>query len=237
MSSPRKSIFFAMILCIVCSLLLTAANSGLKTFQQRNMQVDRQKNILEAFNIVGDQQRVSFERVGALYNQYIKTVWIDAQGRISRSALQPAGDLPLYIYLDHQQVQAYAVPIDTRGLWGEIRGYLAIENDGTTIRGFTVYQQTETPGLGAEIESRWFRKNFQGKKIVTQEGNFASIHIAKGRVQDTIPGPQQPNYVDGISGATLTGKFLSSGFKEILKAYEPVAIEFRHRNPRYLRVN
>ncbi len=237
MSSHIKTIVFAIFLCITCSLLLTAANSGLKTFQQRNMLVDRQKNILKAFNIVSDQQRVSTGQVEMLYKRHIKTVWVDAQGRISRSALQPTGQLPLYIHLEQQQVQGYVVPVDTRGLWGEIRGYLAIENDGTTIRGFTVYQHAETPGLGGEIESRWFRKNFQGKKIVNHEGNFASIHIAKGRVQDTIPGPQQPNYVDGISGATLTGKFLSSGLKEILKAYEPVAIEFRHKNPRYLRVN
>jgi Na+-transporting NADH:ubiquinone oxidoreductase subunit C len=48
--------------------------------------------------------------------------------------------------------------------------------------------------------------------------------------------PRQVNYVDGISGATMTGKFLTSGLKEILQEYEPVAIQFRHKNPSYLRV-
>jgi Na+-transporting NADH:ubiquinone oxidoreductase subunit C len=128
------------------------------------------------------------------------------------------------------------VPVDTRGLWGAIHGYLAIDNDGVTIRGFTVYKHSETPGLGGEIESRWFRKNFQGKKITDQQGDFVSIRIAKGKADEVVPPAQRPNTVDGISGATLTGKFLSAGLKEILQDYEPVAIEFRHKESRYLRV-
>jgi Na+-transporting NADH:ubiquinone oxidoreductase subunit C len=51
-----------------------------------------------------------------------------------------------------------------------------------------------------------------------------------------IPEPKRDNYVDGISGATLTGKYLSAGLKDILQDYEPVAIEFRQKNLRYLRV-
>ena len=51
-----------------------------------------------------------------------------------------------------------------------------------------------------------------------------------------MPKPRQANYVDGISGATLTGKLLSSGLKEILRDYEPMAIEFRQKNRRYLRM-
>jgi len=38
--------------------------------------------------------------------------------------------------------------------------------------------------------------------------------------------------VDGISGATLTGKFLNEGMKETLRRYEPVAIQFRREEPR-----
>ena len=138
--------------------------------------------------------------------------------------------------MDQDQIQAYVVPINTRGLWGAIHGYLALENDGATIRGFTVYKHSETPGLGGEIQSRWFRKNFENKKIIDSQGDFVSIRVAKGVAKEVVPQPERPNHVDGISGATMTGKFLSSGLKEILHDYEPMAIEFRHKNPRYLRV-
>jgi Na+-transporting NADH:ubiquinone oxidoreductase subunit C len=237
MSSQIKSILFAAILCLVCSVLLTAASTGLKSFQQRNMAVDRQKNILKAVGIVQDDRKIDPDQIESLFQQKVKQLWVTAEGRIADTDESPEHRLPLYAQVDNGKVAAYVVPINTRGLWGKIHGYLAIENDGATIRGFTVYKHSETPGLGGEIESRWFRKNFKNKKIVNSRGSFVSIGIAKGAARDAVSKDRQINYVDGISGATLTGKFLSSGLKEILSDYEPMAIEFRQKNPRYLRVN
>ncbi len=235
MSSHLKSIVFAAILCVVCSLLLTAANTGLKSFQQRNLEVDRQKNILKAFGLLKEDQVVAASRIQALYMQSVQRVWVDQQGHIQSPDQPSDGQMPLYLYTDKDRIKAYVVPIDTRGLWGPIHGYLAIDNDGATIRGFTVYKHSETPGLGGEIESRWFRKNFIGKKIVDANGDFVSIGIAKGAVKDQVTPPRRPNFVDGISGATMTGRFLSAGMKKILREYEPMAIQFRHKNPRYFR--
>jgi Na+-transporting NADH:ubiquinone oxidoreductase subunit C len=100
---------------------------------------------------------------------------------------------------------------------------MALENDGTTVKGFTVYQHSETPGLGGEIEKKWFQQNFEGKKIVDQQGNFVAVQVAKGSVPDS----KEPHYVDGISGATLTGKYLSRGLEKTLSRYEPVSLCFR----------
>ena len=103
-----------------------------------------------------------------------------------------------------------------------------MENDGATVAGFTVFSHGETPGLGGEIETAWFQKNFQGKKIVDGSGVFTAIGIAKGKAADTIPPERQANYVDGISGATLTGRFLSEGLQTTLAAYEKVSTNFRN---------
>jgi Na+-transporting NADH:ubiquinone oxidoreductase subunit C len=124
-------------------------------------------------------------------------------------------------------IRAYILPVHSRGLWGKIEGYIALENDGKTVAGFTVYSQQETPGLGGEIEKAWFQNNFRGKRIVGPDGKFQSVAIAKGRVADRIPPKNQANYVDGISGATLTGRFLSQGLRDTLLAYEKVSINFR----------
>lgn len=235
MSSPVKSVLFAAILCVTCSVLLTAASTGLQSFQQRNIAVDRHKNILTAAGIVRDNQRINAQQVESLFHKRIKTLWVDANGRIMPSAGGAGGLLPFYALVEGNTLSAYIVPINTRGLWGKIHGYLAIDNDGATIRGFTVYKHSETPGLGGEIESRWFRKNFKNKKIVDSKGHFVSIAVAKGVVNDVVPKDRRKNYVDGISGATLTGKFLTAGLREILSEYEPMAIKFRQKNPRYLR--
>ena len=38
----------------------------------------------------------------------------------------------------------------------------------------------ETPGLGAEIETEKFQKQFIGKKILDEQGNFVSVKVMKG---------------------------------------------------------
>ncbi len=237
MPNAIKSLLFATILCVVCSVLLTAASTGLQSFQQKNAEVDRQKNILLAFGIISEGEPVGSDQIQEMYRNYVKSLVVDDSGRILPEESRNPNDLQLYAYMKDDELQAYVVPIDSKGLWGKIHGYLAIENDGATIRGFTVYKHQETPGLGGEIESRWFRKNFEGKKIVNQNGEFVSIKIAKGSAADQIAAEKRINYVDGISGATMTGKFLTEGMKEVLKEYEPVAVQFRQKNKRYLRTD
>lgn len=234
MSDNLKSIVFAVVLCLVCSLLLTLASSGLSGYQQRNVAVDRQKNLLKSVGLVSAEQRYAPEEIESLYRESIKMIWVNTEGAIVTQDRHTLQDLPLYLYVKEDNVEAYIVPIDTRGLWGKIYGYMAIEKDGSTISGFTVYQHGETPGLGGEIEKSWFQKNFVGKRIVNREGDFVSISVARGKVAERIRPEMRTNYVNGISGATLTGKYLSAGFKEILSIYEPVSVRFRKNQSKKL---
>lgn len=227
MSDSLKTVTFAAALCLVCSVLLTAASSGLKTFHQTNILLDKQKNILKSVELFQDGESYSPAEIISRFDQNIRALWVDPSGHIVAEEQRGESDLPVYLYLKEEVIAAYIIPINTRGLWGRIHGYLAIRSDGVTISGFTVYSHSETPGLGGEIEKRWFQKNFVGKKIVDRGGSFVSIAVAKGEVKERIPAEKQIHYVDGISGATLTGKFLSTGLKEILLQYEPVSINFR----------
>lgn len=227
MSDRLKSVVFALVLCTVISILLTAASTGLQRFQEKNVILDRQKNILKSVGLISESRKYTPGAIEKMYESSIQAVWADPSGKIIKKPVSGEQDLPVYIYTKEEAIKAYVVPINSRGLWGRIMGYLALESDGSTISGFTVYKHSETPGLGGEIEKNWFQKNFVGKKIIDQEGGFVSISIAKGKVADRIPKGQQINYVDGISGATLTGKYLTAGVKQILKSYEPVSIRFR----------
>ena len=222
-----KSILFAAILCFVCSAILTTASTGLQRFQKQNMLIDKHHNILKSVGLVEQNRRYPDDEIESLYTQYIQPLWVDPAGELIEESQRGADDIPLYVYVKEKQIEAYIVPINSRGLWGKIQGYLAIENDGSTISGFTVYKHSETPGLGGEIEKAWFQKNWVGKKIVDRDGDFVSVSIAKGAVEDRIPDQKQANYVDGISGATLTGKYLTAGLKDVLENYEPVSIKFR----------
>jgi Na+-transporting NADH:ubiquinone oxidoreductase subunit C len=211
-------------------MLLTAAAVGLRGYQQKNIRIDKQKNILKAVGLVDAQQKYSSAAIEKLYSDNIHTLWVDGEGLIFEPAEKEDAHFPIYLYRKNDRIEAYIVPIESRGLWGKILGYLAIKNDGRTIAGFAVYKHSETPGLGGEIEKQWFQKNFKGKKIVNRDGTFVSISITKGKVKDRVPESRQMNYVDGISGATLTSRYLTEGIKKNLEVYEPVSVRFREEN-------
>ncbi|MCK5696419.1 MAG: FMN-binding protein, partial [Desulfobacula sp.] len=162
-NSKKNVIVFALLLSVICSLMITAATGGLKRFQVANMELDKKINILKAANLIG-QKKPSKNKINELYDAHIREVLVDDQGKIIKT--HAPNSLNLYLFQEDEIIQGYILPINTRGLWGKIQGYLAFENDGQTISGFSVFSHSETPGLGGEIESAWFQKNFKGKKIL-----------------------------------------------------------------------
>jgi len=88
--------------------------------------------------------------------------------------------------------KAVAFPINGMGLWGPIRGILAVEPDGVTIRGITIVHQEETPVLGSRIGEAAYLKALQSKRLLPK-----MVVTAQGRADGE-------NEVDGITGATLS---------------------------------
>ena len=215
-------------LCAVCGLLLTAAATVLHPVQRKNIENDRRKNILLAVDLVSREKAYTPEEISRIFNEAIVRFGVSATGDIvDPETASGETVLPIYLHTENNRVRAYIIPIESQGLWGKIHGYMALENDGSTIAGFTVYQHGETPGLGGEIEKNWFQKNFKGKQIVNRDGVFMSVRIAKGDAEKQAPVDQAIHYVDGISGATLTGTYLTRGLHDTLSEYEPVSVAFR----------
>lgn len=227
MSSPAKSIFFAAVLSIICGSLLTLASKGLEKYQLKNIEFDRQQNILKSVGLLEKGKTITPDKIEQLYSEHIRPMWVNSEGTLVKKYKKEKNYLQVYLYIQQGSIKAYIIPVYSRGLWGKIFSYLAIGKDGNTIFGFTVYRHQETPGLGAEIDKKWFQQNFVGKKILDDQGDFVSITIAKGNVRGIMPESQQQNFVDGISGASMTGKFLSEGLKQTLINYEPLAKRLR----------
>ncbi|MBW8016300.1 MAG: FMN-binding protein [Planctomycetes bacterium] len=107
-------------------------------------------------------------------------------------------ELTLYRYHDaDDKTLAVALDFGGPGLWGPIKGILALEPDLRTIKGITFYEQEETPGIGGEIVKDKFRNGFLGKKIVDADGK-AGISI-----KTNISNPAD-NEIDGVTRATMT---------------------------------
>ena len=107
-------------------------------------------------------------------------------------------------------------------------GYFAIEPDAVTVKGITFYRHKETPGLGGEVDKEWFKNNFIGKRLVDNDGKLVSIEVIKGFVSDKDP--EAYRKVDGISGATITCKGVTTFLKKDLNKYEPYFKKIRMLN-------
>ncbi len=219
---------FALLVCVVCSLTLSAVSEGLRERKELNRAIDIKKNIIQA---VGLQQpfssRAKPEDILALYREKIEELVVDDQGRVVQGKkpgdIQEGASLyPLFIYKEKGAVLAYAFPIQGKGLWSTLYGYLALEADAKTVRGITFYQHGETPGLGGEIEKDWFQNNFKGKSIWDEQKKIlVPVKLVKGKVSEKIPPEKAAFYVDGISGATMTSQGVTALLDEELRRYEP----------------
>jgi Na+-transporting NADH:ubiquinone oxidoreductase subunit C len=98
--------------------------------------------------------------------------------------------------------QSLVVPIEGKGLWSTLYGFLALSADTETVKGLIFYQHGETPGLGGEVDNPKWRSLWQGRKAF-DEGHVPAIEVIKGQAGSV---EQDPFKVDGLSGATITSR-------------------------------
>lgn len=186
MKDSTHTLIFATVLGLVCSILLAGTSRFTAPYARANEKAEEVRNFLRALGVPFEPEAGS----KALLDIFEKNV------RVSQ-----LGDLPIYRYIPassgSDQPLAIAVPLSGPGLWGPIRAVVAFEPDMVTIRGVRFYKQEETPGLGGEIGSEWFQKQFTGKRIVSTAGTPGFRIVKPGERSDT-------NSVDGITGATMT---------------------------------
>ena len=103
----------------------------------------------------------------------------------------------------------YILPVEGKGLWSTLYGYVSLGKDLNEIKGLTFYQHAETPGLGGEVDNPSWKAKWPGRKAYSPDGKIA-IKVKKGNAGSPAEDPHQ---VDGLSGATIT----SNGVTYLLK--------------------
>lgn len=222
---------YAAVICVACSLLLSTAASLLKPRQEYQAELDRKLNVLKALGVTTRDERgrrLDGAEVDRLFKEHISEIVLDAETgrvipglnsrRLSREDREQKRKLPLYLWQENGKTTRYAFPISGKGLWSTIYGYMALDADLSTIVGVTFYRHGETPGLGGEIATEAFQKQFVGKKVF-KDGRLQRIEVVKGSVADRYP-EGNDHAVDGISGATLTGKGLNQFMNRDIEKYE-----------------
>lgn len=219
---------FSAILVIVVAGLLAFVSESLKPMQKENVRIEKMQNILASVNV-----ETTKENASELFDKYIvKQVMLNHNGEVNAgSALSPFEvdavqeykslkledrNYPLFIF-EKEGVKKFIVPMAGSGLWGPIWGYVALDNDMSTVYGSTFDHKGETPGLGAEIKEEAFQDKFIGKTIFNQSMEYMPIEVVKGGVDMSA----EKHKVDGISGGTITSKGVGEMIERTLKIYVP----------------
>jgi len=192
------TLVYAAVLGSVCALLLTAAASVTAPYRQANAEAEEILNILIVLD-VNLPPDTSAKELGEVFKKTIRE--------------EQRGGIAAYVYFKpeaQERIEAIALRFSGRGLWGPIKGFLALEPDMKTIRGLAFYEQEETPSLGGEIASSSFREQFVGKSIVDEDGEPGIIISSAGE-------PAR-NKVDAISGATMTCNKVQKMLNEVIKS-------------------
>ena len=107
----------------------------------------------------------------------------------------------VYLHYEQQDLNAIILPVRGYGLWGTMKGYLALEPDLKTVIGLEFFEHIETPGLGGEIDNPRWKAIWKGKEIYSDSGEVL-ITVIKGSVDKNSSNAKYQ--VDGLSGATIT---------------------------------
>jgi Na+-transporting NADH:ubiquinone oxidoreductase subunit NqrC len=179
------NLIFALALGTACAVLLTGVSAATRARREMN---ERARMLRQALRVLGAPFDPEWSAPRLIE---------EAEGLVQVDR-RPSG-LTMYRYTPPGGKPLVAVPFEGNGLWGPIRGFLALEADLRTIHGLVFYYDEETPGIGSRINSGpEFRDQFQGRSIVGPSGQPGL---------EVVP-PARPlaarNQVHAISGATLT---------------------------------
>jgi len=216
------TVLYAAIMVILVAAILASVSMALKPRQVRNIEIEKKQSILASVNIASTADNADEIYSQKILNQYvINTKGEQVEGDafdIDLKKEHAKKDSEMHLPVFECQTEdglKYILPMRGTGLWGPIWGYISLNEDMNTIFGANFDHQGETPGLGAEISTEAFEKQFVGKTIFDESGDLYSIIVAK--VGQDAPAEHK---VDGISGGTITSKGLENMLRDDFTRYE-----------------
>ncbi|MCL4134118.1 UNVERIFIED_CONTAM: hypothetical protein GTU68_064775 [Idotea baltica] len=216
-----KTIAVALLLCLVCSIIVSSAAVLLKPTQIANKLLDKKSNILTVAGIADSSKTVDelFEQIETKVidiatGEYTDAVDAESVRLTKEEDIASIGTKSIYanVYLvrDGDAVSKIVLPIKGYGLWSTLYGFIALEADAQTVSSITFYDHKETPGLGGEVDNQKWQAGWSGKKLATPQGEIV-LSLIKGTVTPNTPDSEYK--IDGLAGATLT----SNGVTNLVK--------------------
>jgi len=124
------------------------------------------------------------------------------EANLARIMRVPNNVLVYEVRDDAGGLEMVVLPIEGKGLWSTLYGFVAFDADLSTIVGLTYYEQKETAGLGGEVDNPRWKALWPGRKAFDEDGGMV-LQVVKGQAG---PVDEAPYEVDGLSGATITSR-------------------------------
>ena len=226
-------VYIALIVVIV-GTALAFCSMGLKPRQQANANADKMRQILASVRVVPEK-----DSIAAVFGRIVTDEYaVDWQGNriagrnafgidVAAQSKLPEQErlLPVYEARLADGAVKYVLPVYGSGLWGPIWGYVALDADAATIYGAFFSHQGETPGLGAEIAKPAFSDQFEGRSLF-KDGAFYPVEVVKKGLKPK----SDADYVDGVSGGTITSKGVGEMLDNCLRPYENFLLKIKKEN-------
>ncbi|HLU40496.1 MAG TPA: NADH:ubiquinone reductase (Na(+)-transporting) subunit C, partial [Planctomycetota bacterium] len=207
---------------------------ALRPAQAAAREFDRQKNIMAAAGVIQEGDPRPRPELEAVYRERFREHVVElATGELVDDRYKPADLRQLKDARERARYSevyealgedgstiAWVLPVSGKGLWSILHGFLALDGDGRTVRGITFYEHGETPGLGGEVDNPDWKALWPGKHIYAESGELYGVRVKKGKVNPDNP-VEARHYVDGLSGATITGNGVTALVKNGLVAFQP----------------
>lgn len=236
-------ILFSVIMVVVMGVALAMVAQFTAPYQEQNAKLQKMQDILTSIGVnygkTDNPNDIEYERekTEEVFKQYIKGSYVyDFNGVVKNEAttdiensdafsLDLASELkkkladqsfPMFV-AEKNGEKLYIVPMRGMGLWNAIWGFVSIKADGKTIAGASFDHASETPGLGAEINTDAFENQFIDKTYLGN-ASFTSVRVVKPGIVNSSS-PESKYSVDGISGGTLTSNGMDAMLKKYFYAY------------------
>ena len=226
---------FAILMVVVVGAALAIAAMALKPYQQANQAKKKMADILSAMQIDATrdkapelfkehiQKRIILNHEGKVVSEKTGEVDIkdpndafnvDIRAQYRDKQMKPE-DKQFPVFEGQKNGEhLYIIPVAGKGLWGPIWGYVCLKSDLNTIYGTTFGDESETPGLGAEIAEKPFQLQYVGKTIYDKDGKLVGVEAKKGGAA-----PDNPHAVDALTGATITSRGVNEMLSRTLEVY------------------
>jgi len=252
-NSWKGTLIVAALLCGVCSVVVSFTAVNLRSRQEENKVLDVKKNLLLSAGLLKNS-KASKEEILEIFKN-IETKLVDLKTgkfvkgiepesfNVRQAAKDPKRNVEIpskldlgknkvrakmnkvYLVKEGADIKSIVLPVYGKGLWSTLYGFLALDKDTKTVKGFGFYEHGETPGLGGEVDNPSWKSKWIGKTVLDK--NFKPFVQVKKNVNPNSE--EGKRTVDGLSGATIT----SRGVQELLRywlgdhGYGPFLANFR----------